>query len=163
MRTYKLIMRGAVNMGAPKNPYEKRAARRRRGRSAPKSGRNITHQIHWKMPLKVHDDFRGVDFWCAIFCPCQATPVCRWTRQSGEGSSGASIDQNFRTAFFLTAHDSRHVIISSKSMFKVSIYIYIYIYTHTYVQAVRIDLRISAFQRRVMRRSNRGLGLSIIT
>ena len=23
--------------------------------------------IPWKMPLEIHDDFRGVDFWCAIF------------------------------------------------------------------------------------------------
>ena len=26
-------------------------------------------ELHWKMPLTIHDDFRGVDFWCAIFCP----------------------------------------------------------------------------------------------
>ena len=26
-------------------------------------------RIHCKMPLKVHDDFCGVDFWCAICCP----------------------------------------------------------------------------------------------
>ena len=26
-------------------------------------------KVHWKTPLNVHDDFRGVDFWCAIFCP----------------------------------------------------------------------------------------------
>ena len=26
-------------------------------------------KIRWKMPLKIHDDFWGVDFWCAIVCP----------------------------------------------------------------------------------------------
>ena len=26
-------------------------------------------ESHWKMPQKIHDDFWGVDLWCAIFCP----------------------------------------------------------------------------------------------
>ena len=30
---------------------------------------NMPPTILWKMPLKTHVDFRGVDFWCAIFCP----------------------------------------------------------------------------------------------
>ena len=25
--------------------------------------------IHWNIPLKIRDDFWGVDFWCAIFWP----------------------------------------------------------------------------------------------
>ena len=29
----------------------------------------IWMRIHWTMTLNIHDDVRGVDFWCAIFCP----------------------------------------------------------------------------------------------
>ena len=29
----------------------------------------ITIKLCWKMPLEIHDDLRGVVFWCAICCP----------------------------------------------------------------------------------------------
>ena len=35
--------------------------------------------IHWKMPLTIHYDFGGVDFWCAIVCPCR---LCLSVRSS---------------------------------------------------------------------------------
>ena len=33
--------------------------------------RRMPLNIHLKMPLKIHYDFWGVDFWCAIVCPCR--------------------------------------------------------------------------------------------
>ena len=35
--------------------------------------------IHWKMPLKIHDAFRGVDFWSAIFCPYRGNHLSKTT------------------------------------------------------------------------------------
>ena len=32
-------------------------------------------KIRWKMSLIIHDDFGGVDFWCAIFCPHPNHPL----------------------------------------------------------------------------------------
>ena len=26
-------------------------------------------KVDWKVPLEIHDDFRDVDFYCAIVCP----------------------------------------------------------------------------------------------
>ena len=41
----------------------------------------------WKMPLQIHDDFWGVDFWCAIFCPYRLRSQKSRVRGSNPGST----------------------------------------------------------------------------
>ena len=39
------------------------------------------------MPMNIQDDVRGVDFWCAIFCPYRHPPVLhKWFAQSADPS-----------------------------------------------------------------------------
>ena len=41
------------------------------GQGPRNNNRTVNHR-----PLRIHDDFRGVDFWSAVFCPCMlASPA----------------------------------------------------------------------------------------
>ena len=42
----------------------------------------------WKMPLKVHDDFWGVDFWGAIYCPSRSSRRPRVARAVASSVGG---------------------------------------------------------------------------
>ena len=48
--------------------------------------------IHWKMPLNIQDDFRGVDFWCANLLPLVSL---RRAREGGKGGLDAAKSSNF--------------------------------------------------------------------
>ena len=50
----------------------------------------MTLKIHLKMPLKVHDDFRGADFWFAIFCHYQGSREAVCGQRVVGTSTGAS-------------------------------------------------------------------------
>ena len=43
--------------------------------------RNMPLEIQLNMPLKIHDDFWDVDFWCAIFCPSRGSAP-KWGRHT---------------------------------------------------------------------------------
>ena len=66
-----------------------------------------------EMPLIIHEDFRGVDFWRAIFCPWSDGAL----RCLGSGASGASAPPLICIYIYICVY----------------MYIYIYIYTYIYI------------------------------
>ena len=73
--------------------------------------RNV--KCHWQLPLKIHDDFWGVDFWRATFCP--------FRKNNNKVYISISIYLSLYLSLSLSLYLSIHMY--------VYLYIYIYIYT----------------------------------